>query len=243
MYNDFALVYDRFQEIDYDSFIRFYQKMLGDNVKTVLDLGCGSGEITLRLAKCGYDVMGVDISDDMLALAQDKAYSSGRDIFFVNGDMTEFVHPSGVDAVVSSLDCINYLTDYNDVVSAFVCVYESLNKGGLFIFDINSEYKLSHILGDNTFVYEDEEAYCVWNCEYSPEERICGFDLNFFVRQGENNMYNRYFEYQEERAYSIDEIKAAICEAGLSLINVYADLSIEAPEDNAERLFFICRKI
>lgn len=240
MYNDFALVYDRFQETDYDSFIEFYQKVLGDNVKTVLDLGCGSGEITLRLAKCGYDVIGVDISDDMLALAQDKAYSAGQDILFINSDMTEFVHPSGVDAVVSSLDCINYLTDYSDLVSAFSCVRESLNKNGVFIFDINSEYKLSHIFGNNTFVYEDKDAYCVWECEYFPEDRICGFDLNFFVRQGNNNLYDRYFEYQEERAYSIDEIKMALSEAGLNLLSVYADLEHKSPTDTSERLFFVC---
>lgn len=245
MYNDFAEIYDRFQEIDYDGFIDFYKNIFKENgvlPKNIIDLGCGSGEITLRLKKCGYDTVGIDISEDMLAIAQNKAIEQGADILFLNQDMTEFKYPEKVNAVISTLDCMNYLTEYEDLKRAFKCVSKVIADNGLFIFDINSEYKLSQILGNNTFVYEDNSAYCVWECGYFPEDKICSFDLNFFVKDSAepNAKYERYFEYQEERAYSIDEIKSALKEAGLSLLSVYADLEQKPPTDTSERLFFVC---
>ena len=247
MYNDFAKIYDRFQEIDYDEFVVFYKKIFEQNnltPETVIDLGCGSGEISLRLAKSGYNTVGIDISEDMLAIAQDKAFEQGIKILFLNQDMTGFEYPEKADAVISTLDCINYLTEYEDMVRTFKCVNETLADNGLFIFDINSEYKLSRVLGNNTFVYEDDEAYCVWDCGYYPEDRICGFDLNFFVKEGkkQNSTYERYFEYQEERAYSADELKSALNTAGLKLLNIYADLEFIEPSEKSERLFFVCAR-
>jgi len=237
MYNDFALIYDRFQEIDYDEFIEFYNKILGGGAMTIIDLGCGTGEITYRLAGRGHNVIGVDISEEMLTAAQDKALSTGANIMFIKGDMTEFVYGNGADAVISSLDCVNYLTDISEVKAAFECVYKSLNPGGVFIFDINSGYKLKNILGDNTFVYEDEDAYCVWDCAYFDEDKICSFDLNFFVR-GSDGRFDRYYEYQEERAYSIEEITAALKSAGFKDIEVYSDLTMSPPNEKSERIFF-----
>ncbi len=245
MYNDFAKIYDRFQEIDYDEFVDFYKKIFAENnfyPETVIDLGCGSGEISLRMSKSGYKIVGVDISEDMLAIAQDKAFEQGSDILFLNQDMAEFEYPNKADAVISSLDCINYLTEYEDVEKTFKCVKQVLLDGGLFIFDINSEYKLSEILGNNTFIYEDDDAFCVWDCGYFPDDKICGFELNFFVKTAESRdgKYDRYFEYQEEHAYCIDEIKSALSEAGLNLLNIYADLKCETPIETSERIFFIC---
>ena len=101
MYNDFALIYDRFQEIDYDEFIEFYNKILGEGTMTIIDLGCGSGEITYRLAGRGHNVIGVDISEEMLTAAQDKALSTGGNIMFIKGDMTEFVYGSGRGYIVA----------------------------------------------------------------------------------------------------------------------------------------------
>lgn len=248
MYNDFAKVYDRFQEIDYDEFVDFYKNIFKENnltPETIIDLGCGSGEISLRMAKCGYNTVGIDISEDMLAIAQDKAVEQKLDVLFLNQDMTEFEFPKKVGAVISTLDCINYLTDYEDLTQAFERVSEVLSDDGLFIFDINSEYKLSQILGDNTFVYEDDEAYCVWDCGYYPEDKICSFDLNFFVKESakQNAKYERYFEYQEECAYSINEIKSALDTAGLKLLNIFPDLEFAEPNEKSERLFFVCKGI
>ena len=145
MYNDFSLIYDRFQEIDYREFINFYKEVFNQNnyePHSIIDLGCGSGEITVLLSKEGYEITGIDISSDMLSIAQNKAFDNGVDITFLNQDMTEFSVLDKADAVISSLDCINYLPCMNDVKETFSRVYESLKPNGIFIFDINSEYKL-----------------------------------------------------------------------------------------------------
>ena len=165
------------------------------------------------LSKEGYEITGIDISSDMLSIAQNKAFDNGVDITFLNQDMTEFSVLDKADAVISSLDCINYLPCMNDVKETFSRVYESLKPNGIFIFDINSEYKLSNILGNNTFVYQDDEAYCVWECGYFPEDKVTSFELNFFVKDN-SGKYDRYFEYQEEKLYSVRELQSIAEEAG-----------------------------
>ena len=228
MYNDFSLIYDRFQEIDYREFINFYIEVFNRNnyePHSIIDLGCGSGEITVLLGKKGYSVTGIDISSDMLSIAQNKAFDNGVDITFLNQDMTEFSVLDKADAVISSLDCINYLPCLN----------------GIFIFDINSEYKLSNILGNNTFVYQDDEAYCVWECGYFPEDKVTSFELNFFVKDN-SGKYDRYFEYQEEKLYSVRELQSIAEEEGFKKTDVFSDLSFEEPKQDSERIFFVLRK-
>lgn len=245
MYEDFVLIYDKFQEIDYNQFIHFYEEVfnkLGLKPQCILDLGCGSGNITIKLASRGYNVVGIDISDDMLSIAQNKAYEAEYDILFLNQDMRELDYPQKADVVISTLDCINYLTEYEDVKSTFEAVHSSLNDGGIFIFDINSEYKLSNILGNNVFTYEEDEAYCVWDCAYDPKDRICSFALNFFV-EDHDGKYNRYFEYQEERAYTIDEITTAAQSVGFEIEMITGDLTFESPNSNTERIIFVLRKV
>ena len=220
MYNDFSLIYDRFQEIDYREFINFYKEVFNQNnyePHSIIDLGCGSGEITVLLSKEGYEITGIDISSDMLSIAQNKAFDNGVDITFLNQDMTEFSVLDKADAVISSLDCINYLPCMNDVKETFSRVYESLKPNGIFIFDINSEYKLSNILGNNTF------------------------ELNFFVKDN-SGKYDRYFEYQEEKLYSVRELQSIAEEAGFKKTDVFSDLSFEEPKQDSERIFFVLRK-
>ena len=215
MYNDFSLIYDRFQEIDYREFINFYIEVFNRNnyePHSIIDLGCGSGEITVLLGKKGYSVTGIDISSDMLSIAQNKAFDNGVDITFLNQDMTEFSVLDKADAVISSLDCINYLPCLNDVKETFSCVYESLKPNGIFIFDINSEYKLSNILGNNTFVKDN------------------------------SGKYDRYFEYQEEKLYSVRELQSIAEEEGFKKTDVFSDLSFEEPKQDSERIFFVLRK-
>lgn len=244
MYNDFSLIYDRFQEIDYREFINFYKEVFNQNnyePHSIIDLGCGSGEITVLLSKEGYEITGIDISSDMLSIAQNKAFDNGVDITFLNQDMTEFSVLDKADAVISSLDCINYLPCMNDVKETFSRVYESLKPNGIFIFDINSEYKLSNILGNNTFVYQDDEAYCVWECGYFPEDKVTSFELNFFVKDN-SGKYDRYFEYQEEKLYSVRELQSIAEEEGFKKTDVFSDLSFEEPKQDSERIFFVLRK-
>ena len=244
MYDDFSIIYDRFQEIDYDVFIDFYKAVferLDLSPKTIVDLGCGSGAVTLRLKRLGYEVIGIDISPDMLAIAQSKADDENLDILFLNMDMCDFEIPEPVEVILSALDCVNYLESLDDVKQAFEHVYNSLKPGGVFVFDINSEYKLTEILGNNTFVYEDDSAYCVWDCGYFPDDNVVGFDLNFFVKD-EGDSYSRYSEYQEETIYSIEEIAGLLSECGFKNVEICGDLMFDKPKSDTERIFFIAQK-
>ena len=239
----FSYVYDRLQDADYKSFAEFYKKAFerfGISPELVLDLACGTGSTTVELAKAGYDMIGIDLSFDMLDVARKKAEDAGCDVLFLNQDMTEFELYGTVDAVVSSLDGINYLTEDGKLLKVLRLCRNYLNPGGIMIFDINSEYKLKEILGNNVFVCDEDDIYYVWQNEYSDEERICGFCLDFFVK-GKNGAYERFSEYQEERAYSAGEIEKAAEEAGFSVLGCYGGLNFEKAEEKSERLFFVLK--
>ena len=183
MYNDFAAVYDKLQDADYDGFVDYYErifKKFGKEPKLVLDLACGTGNITIPMAKRGYDMIGLDLSCEMLNIARDKATAEGLDILFLNQDMPEMELYGTVDAIVCALDGLNYITDPEDLKQVFKLVKNYLNPDGIMIFDINSEYKLREILGGNTFVNEEQGVYYVWQSEFDEESGICDFELNFF---------------------------------------------------------------
>ena len=182
MYADFAQIYDELQDIDYNSFAEYYEKLFRHfNIrpKYILDIGCGSGSITIPLARCGYAVTGIDISGEMLALAAEKAENESLDILFLNQDMTELELIDPADAAVCALDGVNYLTNDGDLKRLFTGIARYLNPGGIFIFDLNSEYKMKHVLDENTFVYDEDDAFCVWSSSYDSDNKICSFFLDF----------------------------------------------------------------
>ena len=244
MYGEFADIYDRLQDIDYDSFVKYYEQIftrLGLKPSLVLDLACGTGNITLPMAGLGYDMKGVDLSEEMLGIASEKARENNFDILFLNQDMTEFELYGTVDAAVCALDGVNYLTLDGELEQLMALIKNYLNPGGVFIFDINSEYKLKNILGDNTFVYDEEDVYCVWNNAYDEEDKICSFSLDFF-KNTTGGLYQRFEEYQEERAYSVSEIKAAAERARLEVVGVFDDRTFNDAVDTSERIFFVLKK-
>lgn len=245
MYNEFAKIYDSLQEIDYNSFADYYESIFKKyelSPSLVLDLACGTGNVTLLLAKRGYDMIGIDLSEEMLGIAADKAREENLDILLLNQDITEFELYGTVDAAICSLDGVNYLTGDGDLTSLFALIKNYLNPGGIFIFDINSEHKLKNILGENTFVYDEDDVYCVWSSSYDDEDKICCFNLDFFT-QTENGLYRRDEEYQEERAYSVDEIKTAAEQVGLQVCGIFDDRSLEPAHSLSERIFFVVKKI
>ncbi len=244
MYHILANVYDRLQDIDYEKFADYYEAVFekfGIKPELVLDLGCGTGNITLLMAKRGYDMIGVDLSQEMLGIATEKAKAENKEILFLNQDMTEFELYGTVGAMVSALDSINYLTEDGQLESMLKLLHYYLDPGGIFIFDINTEYKFKNVLDGQAFVYDQDDVYCVWNNDYDAEEKICYFDLNFFLKD-ESGTYNRLDEYQEERAYSTDEIEKIIKNCNLELLGVYDNLSFNSPREDSERLFFIVRR-
>lgn len=242
MYNEFAFVYDKLiSDVDYDAWADYYCRLFEKyalNPKLGLDLGCGTGSMTVKLSQRGFDMTGVDFSEEMLMVAREK--SAGQDILYLNQDMTEFELYGTVDFIVSSLDCINYITDKRELLKVFKLVNNYLDPGGLFIFDINTLYKLENILGNNTFVIEDDNVFCSWQNEFDKKKKLCSFYLTFFCKNGD--AYRRFDEVHCERAYEIEEIKALIEKSGMRLLGVYDNLSFDVPRKNSERIFFAAQE-
>ncbi len=209
-------------------------------IHSVLDLACGTGSLTLSLANRGYDMTGVDLSGDMLAQAIDKcAQIEGEPPLFLNQSMDELDLYDTVDACVCCLDSVNYVTEPEELATAFRRVHLFLNSGGLFIFDINSPAKLMGLDGQ-VFLDEDDDTYCVWRAEYDPEERICTYCMDIFRRDGA--VWHRGEELHEEYAYTPEELLGFLQEVGFTQIALYGDKSMTPPQDGEERIFFVARK-
>lgn len=245
MYTRFAEIYDRLtHDINYTRWADYIQsafKKFRCSPRLILELGCGTGSLALELSKRGYDMVAVDSSVDMLGKAYQKARAAGAEILFLNQDMREFELYGTVDAVICMLDSINYITSIKDIKKVFSLVRNYLNPGGLFIFDVNSPYKLSHILGNETFYELDDEISWVWQSTYDPNRKIAVFDITFFVKT-RDGLYERFDEIHRERAYSREEIAGALKHAGLELLGDYGNLSFSKPGPLEERIFYIAQK-
>lgn len=245
MYDNFAYIYDKLMyDVDYVMWTDYIEKLIekysDKKPELVLDLGCGTGSLCIELAKRGYSMTGIDLSTDMLVCAREKSLLEKTDVLFLNQDMREFELYGTEDLILSMMDSINYITDSNDLIKVFKLVNNYLNPEGLFIFDVNTEYKISKVLNDNVFYDLGEDISYIWQNEYDEVSRICSFDITFFVKEGE--LYRRYEEYHEERAYSINEIESALKEAGLELINKHHEFTLSNPKTKSERVFFVCKK-
>lgn len=242
-YKNFAEVYDILTyDVDYIGRINYVEKLFKNfsqiPVNSVLDLACGTGTTTSLLADKGYEVIGVDSSAEMLNQA--KVKQGGRDILYLCQEMRDFELFGTVDAVVCLLDSVNYVLDDEDLISCFKWVNNYLNPGGVFIFDINTKYKLEQVLAGNIFNDEQDGVFYSWENYYDNEENICEFDINFFVKDGKE--YKRFNEIHYERAYSDREIKKILKKSGLELLAVYDDLTENLPEKKSEKVFYIARK-
>ncbi|HEX2938313.1 MAG TPA: methyltransferase domain-containing protein, partial [Ruminiclostridium sp.] len=232
-YSIFAKYYDTLMsDVDYDARTEylceiFKKHNLSGN--SVLDLACGTGAVTYRLAEKGFDVIGIDLSEQMLSAAAAKSGCSDNPVFICQ-DMRHLDLYGTVSAAVCVLDGINHLPSRKSVEAAFSKVSLFLEKGGLFVFDLNTPYKMENILGSNAFVYDYDNIYCVWQNCYSSKNKTCYFDLTFFENNGKQ--YNRYDESFSEHAYTTRQIQNALEAAGFSLEAVYDDMRFEKPRSN-----------
>lgn len=211
------------------------------SVSSVADLGCGTGSLSLKLAEKGFNVTGVDLSADMLTVARDKSISSGLDILLLNQDVRNFILPHRVDAVVSTLDCFNYILSPDDLKKVIRLSYDSLEPGGVFAFDIASEYKLGRLLGCNSFIFDEDSVFFTWECEYNQNDKTVNQYMNFFIRN-KGKTYTREFELHRQRAYSVEEIVSFLFNAGFTGIEYYDGFSFNEISDSSERIFFTAVK-
>ena len=244
-YEALAASYDGLtRDIPYEKYLRFFKSLLkqyGVKPKTVLDLACGTGSLSVLLAKSGYAVLGVDRSEDMLTVAAEKAMElEENQPFFVAQPMQRLRIPEPVDACVCALDSINYVTNPQDVQKAFRRVYESLRPGGLFVFDINTPYKLENLDGQ-VFLDETEDSYCVWRTFFSEKTKICTYQVDLFRLQADG-AWERDYEEHRERAWSAEELTAFLTDAGFEKIAITGDLTRRPPKDTEDRWIVRCRK-
>lgn len=244
-YEALAASYDGLtRDIPYEKYLRFFKTLLrrhGVTATTVLDLACGTGSLSVLLAKHGYEVLGVDRSEEMLTVAAEKAMElEENQPFFAAQPMQRLKIPEPVDACVCALDSINYVTKPQDVQKAFRRVYESLRPGGLFVFDINTPYKLEGLDGQ-VFLDETEDSYCVWRAVYDKRHSLCRYGMDLF-QQANDGLWERSFEEHVERAYTPEELSQWLTDAGFAQVERFANLRLEAPEADELRIFFAAKK-
>ena len=242
-YHNLAASYDRLtNDVDYGAIVAFYHQILereGVKPRTAVDLACGTGSVALLLAQKGYAVTGVDMSEEMLTVAFQRAQEQDRKPMFICQMLQELQLPKAVDMAVCALDGLDYILDPDDCKEAIRRVYKALNPGGIFIFDVNTPEKLRAMDGQ-VFLDEDDDVYCVWRGEFDEETNICSYGMDLFQRRGE--VWHRSFEEHREYAYTIEQLTEYLKAAGFTHIRVYADGKMEAPGEGEQRVYFSARK-
>lgn len=245
-YTSFASVYDTFMDnIPYEEWAEYLIELLKEyHVEDglVLDLGCGTGNMTELLATAGYDMIGIDNAEEMLEIAIEKRSASGQDILYLLQDMREFELYGTVKAIVSICDSINYITEEEDLVEVFRLANNYLDPQGVFIFDFNTVYKYSEILGNQTIAEDREECSFIWDNYYYEEEQMNEYELSLFIREPGSDLYRKYQETHFQKAYDLETIKRLVEQSGLEYINAYDAFTRNAPTKKSERIYVIARE-
>lgn len=234
-----AVIYDRINGEAYKPYadmLEGFFKLSDIPVREVLDLGCGTGGITALLADKGYDMIGLDLSPEMLNIARERNY--GKNTLLLCQDMTEFELYGTVQAIYSSFDCLNYITENKDFKQVFVLARNYLEAGGLFIFDVNTEYRYKNIYDGNSFVYDFDDVYAVWKSAYDEESTLCEFEIDIFSDNG-NGLYYRDFESQTQKLHTHDEIMSV--SEGFTLVARHGGKGFDGCTED-EKTYYIFKK-
>ena len=242
-YHALAASYDRLtNDVDYEAIVAFYHAILERedlHPKSAVDLACGTGSVALILARMGYRVTGVDMSEEMLTVALQRAMELETMPMFVCQKLQQLHLPRAVDMAVCALDGLDYILDPEDCKTAIARVYKALNPGGIFIFDVNTPEKLRAMDGQ-VFLDEDDDVYCVWRGEFDEQTNICTYGMDLFQRNGQ--VWERSFEEHKEYAYTVQQLTQYLRTAGFTHIRVYADGKMEDPRPGEQRIYFSARK-
>lgn len=243
-YTALAEIYDEFMDnIEYEKMADRMEEILkreeiSDGL--LLDLGCGTGTITECMAAKGYDMTGIDASDEMLQQAIAKRDESGFDILYLLQDMREFELYGTMRAVISSCDCVNYITEPQELKQVFSLVNNYLDPGGLFLFDFNTKKKYASIGNSSISESRDSGAF-IWENYYDEESFINEYQLTLFLPE-KGDLYRKKEEYHQQRGYDLEEIKALLKEAGMIFIEAFDDYSREKAGDESERILVVARE-
>lgn len=244
-YTSFASVYDTFMDnIPYEEWAEYLSGLLAEYEVTdgiVLDLGCGTGTLTELMAARGFDMIGVDYSEEMLEIAMEKRAESGRDILYLLQDMREFEMYGTVRAVISICDSLNYITEEEELEEVFRLVNNYLDPEGVFIFDFNTVYKYREILGDQTIAESREDCSFIWDNYYYEEEQINEYELSLFLQE-EGNLYRKYVETHYQKGYELETIKSLLEKSGMKFVTAYDAFTRNPPTKESERVYVIARE-
>lgn len=241
-YTSFAEVYDMFMDnVPYEEWSRYLTELLKEyriEEGVVCELGCGTGKMTRLLADAGYDMIGVDMSEDMLAIA---SMENPQQILYLCQDMRELELYGTVAAVVSVCDSMNYLLEEDDLLEVFQRVNEYLEPGGVFLFDLNTIYKYETLLGETTICENRPEGSFIWENYYDAEEQINEYDLTLFIQEKEN-LYRKFEETHYQRGYSLEKIRTLLEEAGMEFVTAYDACTKNPPREDSERIYIVARE-
>ena len=246
VYKQFASIYDELMShAPYDKWTKFTEDIMEQYnipVQTIVDLGCGTGELTIRLSKLGYNMIGIDQSNEMLTIAANKALEHSLNIQWLEQDIRKLSGLEDIDLIVSYCDVINYITDSDDVKQVFKRVYNSLKQNGLFIFDFHSIYYAVQNLIGHTYADVSDELTYIWECEQGDREGEMFHYLTFF--QSDNGHYIRFDEVHHQQTYPVHHYQTLLESCGFRKINFYGDFNLENQfsEENSERIFGVAQK-
>lgn len=245
-YEQLAYVYDHFMEeapyAEWLAFVRQEMKQFGPVGNKLLDVACGTGEFGILAAKSGLDVTGIDLSEEMLAMAAEKADKAGIRLPLVQQDMSNLAGLPSFDVVTLICDSLNYLETPEAVQTTFAGCCRQLAKGGLFIFDVHSVHQINHEFIGRTFTWNSEDVAYIWESYAGEYPDSVEHDITFFVRDNKTGLFRRMDECHKQRTYPVDTFKLWIEEAGLTLLRVSADFSDQGPVSDSKRIFFTCQK-
>lgn len=247
MYEKLALIYDALirEDVDYEAYAQWLDHLFQEQGRgngSLLEVGCGTGTMTLLMEKKGYQLTGLDLSEEMLMEADRKAFEAGTSIRWFQGDVTQTTLPKDFDGVYSTMDTFNYILEEHDLLKSFQGIYEALKPGGLFVFDVNTPYRLIDIYGNNTFHFIRDDVCYIWECSYDEETLISRFDITFFVQDGDEDEYVRFDEVHLQKAYSVEEWISLLIKAGFVSVQTLDFLSEKQPLKSAQKVHLIARK-
>ena len=240
-YYSFAWVYDTFMDnIPYDEWTEYLAGLLkeyGVSQGLLLDMGCGTGSVTERLAARGYDMIGIDNSEEMLMEARDKMVESGQDILYLLQDMRSFELYGTVAAAVSICDSMNYILEKEDLEQVFRLVNNYLDPKGIFIFDFNTPYKYREIIGNQVIAENREDCSFIWENTFDDDAQVNIYDLTIFIQEEEDGLFRRYQETHYQKAWKTEDMIRAAGNAGMKVLAVYDAFTHDTPKTDSERLY------